>query len=442
MQVWRQLGVAAGLLCLAGGVSGRTSEEAAVAAPELPIGLTAPEPLTEPGLYEAALARLNERLQAYPDDLEASLLKSLLFFKAGRMGDAMGELNRLTARAPKFHLAHLIRGDLLLAQAQTVTDIGSAPVLAQLPVRRDGIDGLRGEAEVRLKAYLDTLPRNRVPSVLLSLGDSTEHALVVDKSSHRLYVYERAAPGEPPRLVRDFYVSTGKLIGNKESRGDLRTPDGVYFIKRYIPKEQLADKYGNGAFPTNYPNEYDEHLGKTGDGIWLHGTEAVYYSRPPRDSEGCVVLPNQDLSAVGAYIRPGTTPMVITEQVKWLEREEWVAARDEVLAALDAWRSDWESRDVERYLGHYAPDFWSEGYNLRTWSARKRLIVQGKSYQQVSLSDISAYSYPVSTTDGRDMVVVNFRQDYRSNNLNGLTAKRLYLARQNGGWQVLYEGQQ
>ena len=29
---------------------------------------------------------------------------------------------------------------------------------------------------------------------------------------------------------------------------------------------------GDGAFPLNYPNEWDRRLNKTGSGIWLHGT--------------------------------------------------------------------------------------------------------------------------------------------------------------------------
>jgi murein L,D-transpeptidase YafK len=128
--------------------------------------------------------------------------------------------------------------------------------------------------------------------------------------------------------------------------------------------------------------------------------------------------------------------------VKWLERADWLAASSEVLGALETWRSDWESSDVEKYLDHYAADFWSEGFNARSWAARKRLVAQGKRFQQVSLSDVSAYAYPVATADGRDMVVVNFRQDYRSNNFNTNAAKRLYLARENGQWKVFYEGKQ
>lgn len=396
-----------------------------------------PAAMGETALFAQAMARLEERLAKLPDDPEASLLKGILSFKAGRLAEAEDELGRLTRRAPKFHLAHLVYGDVLLARTHPLGDLGAAPLFDAAP---RGLDGLRDEAEARLKAYLESLPQDRIPRSLLALDDEVRTAIVVDKSNHRLYVYEYAGSDAPPRLVRDHYVSTGKLIGNKNLRGDLRTPEGVYFVTGYIPDRRLPDKYGVGAYPVNYPNELDARLGKTGDGIWLHGTERAYYSRPPLDSEGCVVLPNPDLLALDAYLEPGVTPVVITERVQWLAAEEWRQLRGEVLGALEAWRADWESGDVERYLSHYADDFWSKGYDAQSWAARKRLVAAGKTYQQVHLEDVSVFAYPETAEDGRELMVVNLRQDYRSNNFSSAMGKRLYLAKDAGRWKVLYEG--
>ncbi len=396
-----------------------------------------PAAMGETALFTLAMARLEERLAKLPDDPEASLLKGILSFKAGRLAEAEDELGRLTRRAPKFHLAHLVYGDVLLARTHPLGDLGAAPLFDAAP---RGLDGLRDEAEARLKAYLESLPQDRIPRSLLALDDEVRTAIVVDKSNHRLYVYEYAGSDAPPRLVRDHYVSTGKLIGNKNLRGDLRTPEGVYFVTGYIPDRRLPDKYGVGAYPVNYPNELDARLGKTGDGIWLHGTERAYYSRPPLDSEGCVVLPNPDLLALDAYLDPGVTPVVITERVQWLAAEEWQQLRGEVLGALEAWRADWESGDVERYLSHYAEDFWSKGHDAQSWAARKRMVAAGKTYQQVRLEDVSVFAYPETAEDGRELMVVNLRQDYRSNNFNSAMGKRLYLAKDDGRWKVLYEG--
>lgn len=403
-------------------------------------GLDPADATGDMALYPRALARLEERLAYYPEDYEASLLKGLILFRSGRLDEARAELAGLTRRAPKFHLAHLVQGDLLLAQTQTVTDIGATPLLAGLQAEEEALAQLRAEAEVRLRAYLDALPQDRLPRALLTLGEEVQTAIVVDKENHRLYIYERRGDGEPPRLVRDYYVSTGRANGNKVLRGDLRTPEGVYFITSHIPSSALPDKYGSGAFPLNYPNELDRRLGKTGDGIWLHGTETAFYSRPPLDSEGCVVLPNIDLDQAAAFIRPGVTPLVITARVEWVDEAAWRRERQELLDALRMWVEDWTSGDVERYLSHYAADFWSPGFDLKKWQTRKRAVASGKSFQQVELSNLSLFAYPQSASNGRDMVVASFRQHYRSNNFNSDMGKRLYLTREDGRWRVLYEG--
>jgi len=395
-------------------------------------------PAAQLALYTQALERLEERLALYPGDYEASLLKALLAFRTGRVAAAQAELEQLTRRAPRFHLAHLVRGDLLLARTQPVRDIGQGPLVAGIPGGSGPLDELRAEAEVRLRAYLDGLPQGRLPRALLELDAATRTAVVVDKAHHRLYVYEWQE-GEP-QLIRDFYVSTGKLTGNKRVRGDKRTPEGVYFITRHIPDRELPPRYGHGAYPLDYPNALDRRLGKTGDGIWLHGTENAFYSRPPQDSDGCVVLPNIDLDAVARYLRPGRTPLIVSERVDWVEPDRWRRMRSEVRSAVEQWRADWESGDLEAYLAHYAEGFWSGRHDRKSWDAYKRRVAAGKEFQEIEIENLSLFAYPRAAADGREMVVATFRQRYRSNNFSSEMTKRLYLTREGGRWKVLYEG--
>lgn len=387
------------------------------------------------------LARLEARLSGHPNDYEALLLKGLLYFKSGRLQNALAQLNELTDRAPKFRLAHLVQGDLLLARAHTVRDLGGGPVAVHLDGEQQRIQQLREEARVRLRAYLDSLQRRMLPRPLLRLGRDVDTGIVVDKQTHRLFVYRRSGD-DGLRLVRDFYVSTGKLGGNKNLRGDLRTPEGVYHVTRHIDDRRLPDKYGIGAFPVNYPNELDRRLGKTGDGIWLHGTSSKDYSRPPRDSEGCVVLANLDLEMASDYIEPGRTPVVISDGVEWLPPKRWQNLEREVRAALEQWRRDWESGDAGRYLSHYADGFWAPGYDLAGWRDYKRRVLAGKSWQEVEIDGLSVFGYPRSASADRAIVVAEFRQSYRSNNFSSAMDKRMYLVREDGAWRVLYEGPQ
>lgn len=399
-----------------------------------------------PRKVDDVLKQLDLRLDAYPQDYEAQLLRGLINFKSGKSELALRELDDLLRKVPDFHLASLIRGDILLSRVVALKDIGENRILSQFSSNKVAkkLKALRLEVKLRLDGvrqhdagFSHTLAR--LPRQILKLGESVDYAVLVEKSSHRLYVYQRQK-NQPPKQVQNYYVSTGKKEGNKYTSGDLRTPEGVYFITSWIPKEKLPDKYGVGAFPLNYPNELDRRHGKTGYGIWLHGTESNYYSRPPLDSEGCMVLTNIDFNSLKKELRPGATPVVIVEKVDWLTPEAWLKERDKLLTALEHWRHDWESLDVDRYLSHYSDDFWSQGYDLKSWSKRKRRIARNKSYQKIQLSDISLLAYPEDSADKKDIVVARFKQGYQSSNYQSDVQKRLYLQGNNDNWKIMYEG--
>lgn len=391
---------------------------------------------------QVLLDRLNNRLQRNPDDFEASLLKGLLLFQIGGLVDAIAELQALTLRAPKFQLAHLIMGDLLLARFNQVDSIGTSNLLKKIGSEQEQrIEQLQGEARARLRGYLSLVDSVEVPRALLTLSPDTKYALIVDKNKNRLYVYYNSGAGLPPELVDDFYVVLGKQTGDKFREGDLKTPSGVYFVTSYLPDEKLPPLYGSGAFPVNYPNEYDHRLQKTGNGIWLHGTDKSLYSRPPLDSEGCVVLTNKEFTRIGQYVEIGRTPIIISESVDWVPSGEWLDLNIEVQAALETWRQNWEQTDLTAYLKMYSDDFWSKKYDKKSWGTYKKQVFSGKTFQKIDLSDISLLTYP-GTEKNQPMVVANFIQHYRSNNFNGNLHKRLYMVKEQGDWKVLYEGRQ
>jgi len=112
-----------------------------------------------------------------------------------------------------------------------------------------------------------------------------------------------------PILIKDFYVTIGKNGTGKYTEGDLKTPVGVYFVTGFINPKELPDLYGDGAYPIDYPNVWDQRHGRTGFGIWLHGTPSGTYSRPPRDSNGCVIVSNHDLNVLSPFIKKGIHPL-------------------------------------------------------------------------------------------------------------------------------------
>ncbi|WP_173765581.1 L,D-transpeptidase family protein [Nitrogeniibacter mangrovi] len=375
----------------------------------LPLGVRAAATVTDNG-PGADLQRVFDAIEQ--NDLELALERTDALLKV----------------YPNFRLANLIKGDLLLARAQPLSTFGN--------VRGDPgqIEDLREEAIARLRAYHNKPNTDYVPRYLLQMGPEQKYAVVVDTRRARLYVYRN--DHGTPRFVADFYASHGKAGADKTREGDMKTPVGVYHVVSEIDGGKLPALYGDGAFPLNYPNAWDKRLGRTGYGIWLHGVPHDTYSRPPRTSEGCVVLANQDLNTLSHYVQVGLTPVIISNEIEWLSLDDWQNERSALKMAIESWRKDWESLDVDRYLAHYAHAFKSDTLSQDAWRARKRAVAQHKSWIKVGVAKMSMLLSP-----GRDGAVeVTFEQNYRSNNFNEVSRKRQYWIKEDGQWRIAYEG--
>lgn len=375
-----------------------------------------------------ALLLLSPSLHAAEADADRQLASSLVAISQSRMPEALSTLDQLTRTYPNFRLAQLVKGDLLLARAQPLRTLGDTR-----DAKHVELEQLRQEARQRVRALTEPLPDDRVPAYLLNLGDDYRHALVVDASRSRLYVYANRA-GLPVR-VADFYVTIGKAGVGKQKEGDNRTPIGIYSVSGYKSPRELTDFYGSGAWTLTYPNEWDTRQGRNGHGIWIHGSPSDTYSRAPLASEGCVVLANDDLIRLGQYIQAGKTPVVIAAEIDWVAYDALDARRNELAAAVETWRADWESRDVTRLLAHYSASFRSGAQNLETFAAGKRKVNAGKTWIKVGLSSVSLMLYP----ERPDFALVSFEQSYQSSNLSDRTVKRQFWSRENGRWKIVHE---
>jgi murein L,D-transpeptidase YafK len=377
-------------------------------------------------LAVASLLFCTAAVAAGPEKGLSGVLEAI---EANRLELATQRVEALIAAHPNFRLAHLIRGDLLLARTRPIETFGNVPKT----VPREKVEDLRAEALLRLRALRDRPNGGRVPRYVLQMHPEQKHAVVIDSRRSRLYVFENV--GGRPQFIADYYVTLGKNGVEKTREGDQKTPIGVYHITANLPRQKLTDFYGSGAFPINYPNAWDKRLGRNGHGIWLHGTPSDTYSRPPRASDGCIVLSNADMDAVGRQLQVGLTPVIITDEIDWLERDALEAERKSLADAFAAWRTDWESRDAGKYLSHYAAKFNSGDQDLAAWSEHKRKVNSGKAWIKIGVSRVAMFQYP-----RENFVVVSFDQDYKSSNLSNTMRKRQYWIREGAAWRILYEG--
>jgi murein L,D-transpeptidase YafK len=224
----------------------------------------------------------------------------------------------------------------------------------------------------------------------------------------------------------------------KQTEGDKRTPIGVYFARTKL-NQPLPDFYGEGAYPLNYPNEWDRQNNRKGSGIWLHGTPRDTFSRPPRASDGCVVLANEDLKALAPILEAGKTPVVIVNNLEWLDAGSINKNQlKQVLSStIDTWLKDWRSQDTDKYLSHYSKNFSSNGMNYQQWAEHKQRVQASKPDVEISVSDLSMFSYPDAE---KKLVVVDFVQNYVSPFLKNRMQKRQYWIEEADGWKIIYEG--
>ena len=369
------------------------------------------------------------KLHALTGLAENLLVKSLLEITQGKNQQALNTVDELIQKIPNFKLAYLVRGDLLMAQAQHLQAFGNANVN-----QNDAVKDLQAEARVRIERYLSNENLDKLPDLLLAPNEQQGHIIVVDTDKSRLYLYKNT--GGSLTYVSDYYVTVGKNGVGKQTEGDKRTPIGVYFAKSKLT-QPLADMYGNGAFPLSYPNEWDIQHKRSGSGIWLHGTPSTTYSRPPNASDGCVVLTNQDLDAIAPVLQSGKTPVIIANHLKWVDANSSSTKKDELQAAMNSWLRDWKSQNTPKYLSHYSHAFSSDGINYQQWADHKVTVQASKPKVDISLSNISMFAYPEGE---KKLVVVDFTQDYKSPTLSNKMQKRQYWIQEDNTWKIIYEG--
>jgi murein L,D-transpeptidase YafK len=361
---------------------------------------------------------------------EQRLLLALSAIQSSELSKAETILKLLIKDEPEFKLAHLLYADILKAKVGTLYQAGMGVK------NNEKLQQLLIEVKARWQAkYNPSNGRGKIPASLSHLDERYLHAIVIDLKQSRLFVFENI--DGHPKQVADYYVSMGRGGANKEKEGDLKTPVGVYFVQSYIPDIKLSDKYGAGAYPINYPNAWDLFNGRTGSGIWLHGTRSGTYNRSPMASEGCVVLPNNDLIEVGSYIRLGQTPVLIGEEIKWLSATQWQQQKSLTELRFNKWIDDWQSMNTENYLSHYSKKFSNGKKDFNHWVTHKRRVAKYKKQVKINVEDVSLLMHP-----DEDVMVATFHQRYQSDNFISQSWKRQYWRKEaDNKWRIIFEGE-
>ncbi|HIQ48633.1 MAG TPA: hypothetical protein EYH58_03240, partial [Aquifex aeolicus] len=198
--------------------------------------------------------------------------------------------------------------------------------------------------------------------------------------------------------------------------------------------ERLSEIYGGIAVALNYPNPYDRLLGKTGSGIWLHGSNEEDRNKLPFSTRGCVVaqtdtlitslLPkiNLENTLIGIY-------KVIPEEL----------TTEDIVRFIREWKKAWERKDFEKFISFYSRNFRWKGGGLREWRNYKRRTILSKRYIKVDISNLTVLAFAKNGDELPRYYVVEFFQEYNSDSYTDKGIKRMYIVREKGQLKILSE---
>lgn len=390
-----------------------------------------PRTRTAPAARVPAIARPSALQAVREGDAEARLIEVYKLTGQTHTREALRKAETLVRDHPNFQLAQLVYGDLLAGQIRAVNTLGDVPALAA-KAAGPMLAELRQESQLRLQALRERPAAGMVPSQFLALSPRNKHAIAVDASRSRLYLFENTPSGL--KLLADYYISVGKSGIEKSAEGDLRTPLGVYFISSNLNPKSLRDFYGSGALPINYPNQLDVKRGKTGSGIWLHGTPPAQFSRAPLSTDGCVVLANPDLERIIKTVEIRNTPVVIADSLKWVAPQSLTPELSAFEAVLQGWHRAKSSGDLARLTAWYTPDFTSYGKTLTEWMPVLQAELKQLGGRDIQIKDVSYLRW----TDSADTMVVTFGELIKGSSTG--STKRQYWTRQGSQWKIFFEG--
>lgn len=252
--------------------------------------------------------------------------------------------------------------------------------------------------------------------------------IAVDKDKQQLFVF---SPKNQVSQDGTYVCTTGQRMGDKQNQGDLKTPEGIYFVVSHVNSGLDYAKYGKEAYTLNYPNPVDKLRGKTGYGIWIHGRGETI---SPLLTQGCVAMNNDDLGGLGQFLPPGT-PVALSSSFahsgKGLPEDEATARH--LVDNVQKWAKAWADRSPALFSFYDAEAYSkAQGEPFSRFQSQKERLFKMLPWIKNRVHDVQALKGP-------GYWVTWFYQDYQAPNLSTEGVRRLYW-RQNAKGQFVIVG--
>ena len=260
------------------------------------------------------------------------------------------------------------------------------------------------------------------------------YVLIVDKATNRLLVCQNI--NGKFEVLKVYHATLGRVKGDKQQESDLKTPEGIYTFTSVLYPPVLQKKLGKMGFVMNFPNPFDVLAGYTGSGIMLHATNEPDRLKRNYDSQGCIVVKNEEILEIKPFIRLGITPILTFSE---LTPDYLYPGHDVQLKNFfEGWIQDWEKKDIQNYLQRYHSDFSSHGRDKMGWKSYKESLNTRYSKIEVRPENVLFYKHEKYS-------MITFTQNYRSKLPSGVWGfssqgtKILYIAEELGKPKIISE---
>lgn len=134
------------------------------------------------------------------------------------------------------------------------------------------------------------------------MGDATKaNHIIISKETMTLTLYDSDS-----LVVCRFPIAVGKNLGNKQRRGDMKTPEGLFSIEQIQNSSAWCHDFGDGKgiIEGCYGNWFLRLKTPPHKGIGIHGTHDPA-SIGTRATEGCIRLENSNLDSLKPLVHIG-----------------------------------------------------------------------------------------------------------------------------------------
>ena len=165
-----------------------------------------------------------------------------------------------------------------------------------------------------------TVPQSDSATYYSEVVNKKNCFILISKPEQRLYVCE-VVNGDTIKRVH-YPVCVGKNMGQKQKKGDMKTPECTvakpFKITEIVDASTWTHDFGDGRGEILAYGNWFMRLHTPGHtGIGIHGSTNNESSVPGRGSEGCIRLRNSDLDVLKAkYAFVGMRVVILADEVK------------------------------------------------------------------------------------------------------------------------------